>query len=532
MADATQEKVPAEGEISKNALKKLQKAEEAAKKKAAKDAEKAAKAAAAPAVKPKIGADDAEELDPNQYFENRMRFIEGLEKQGRTAFPYKFHANLRISEFINKFNTIADGEHLDNELVSITGRIMSKRGQGKLFFYDLHGENLKIQIMSDMSRMEGGEEVFREIHTILKRGDLIGVTGFPGKSKKGELSIFPTKMELLSPCLHMLPKTYTGLKNQEVRYRQRYLDLILNNETARVFNIRSQIINGIRSYLNNLNFLEVETPMMNLIAGGASARPFITHHNDLKLDMYMRIAPELYLKQLIIGGLERVYEIGRQFRNEGIDLTHNPEFTTCEFYMAYADYNDLLEITEQMISGIVKNVTGSYIVPYAAEEGGEEVMIDFTPPWKRISMIEGLEEASGEKFPPLDSPDLQSFLDGLCKKHHVDCSAPRTIARLIDKLVGHFLEENIINPVFIMDHPEIMSPLSKSHRSKPGLTERFELFVCKRELCNAYTELNHPVVQRQRFAEQAKQAAAGDDEAQVKFIGFFCDCLRLLFALS
>lgn len=530
MADATEEKVPVEGEVSKNALKKMQKAKEAAEKKAAKEAEKAAKAAAAPAAKPKIGAEDAEELDPNQYFENRMKFIEGLEKQGKTAFPYKFHANLRISEFINRYNSIADGEHLDNELVSVAGRIMSKRGQGKLFFYDLHGESLKIQIMSDMSRMEGGEETFREIHTILKRGDLVGVVGFPGKSKKGELSIFPTKMELLSPCLHMLPKTYTGLKNQEVRYRQRYLDLILNNETARVFNIRSQVINGIRDFLNNLGFLEVETPMMNLIAGGASARPFITHHNDLKLDMFMRIAPELYLKQLVIGGLERVYEIGRQFRNEGIDLTHNPEFTTCEFYMAYADYNDLLTMTEQMISGIVKNVTGGYVVPYAAEEGGAEVMIDFSPPWKRISMIEGIEEACGEKFPPLDSPDLHSFLDTLCKKHNVDCSAPRTVARLIDKLVGHFLEENIINPTFIMDHPEIMSPLSKSHRSKPGLTERFELFVCKRELCNAYTELNHPVVQRQRFAEQAKQAAAGDDEAQVisHFLSFLW-CLYFVF---
>ena len=240
---------------------------------------------------------------------------------------------------------MGEGEHKADVVASVAGRILSKRIQGKLLFYDLHGEGLKIQIMSDMSNYTGGEEAFREIHNLIKRGDLVGVTGYPGKSKKGELSIFPSSIVLLSPCLHMLPKGYTGLKNQEVRYRQRYLDLILNNETRRVFSIRAQIINYIRTFLDSRNFLEVETPMMNLIAGGATAKPFVTHHNDLNQDMYMRIAPELYLKQLVIGGLERVYEIGRQFRNEGIDLTHNPEFTTCEFYMAYADYSDLLDVS-------------------------------------------------------------------------------------------------------------------------------------------------------------------------------------------
>ncbi|KAL5396499.1 hypothetical protein PMIN06_001637 [Paraphaeosphaeria minitans] len=528
-------KDPVTGEmISKSELKRRQKQRETEEKKKA----KAAKQATLP-VQPKkekaaaAGAGE-EELNPNQYFEIRSRAINQLRQTKQpNPYPHKFHVNYKLPQYVDDFKQLARGQVEEDKEIRVGVRIMSMRvSSTSLRFYVCKAEGVTLQIMCQKENASESVPWDQQPHELLRRGDWIGVVGFPGRTapKKGgdgELSIFAKEILLLSPCLRQLPTEYYGFKDQEQRYRQRFLDLAINDATRETLITRTKIVKYIRNYFDTRDFLEVQTPMMNKIAGGATARPFKTFHNELGMELYMRIAPELYLKELVVGGLERVYEIGRQFRNEGIDLTHNPEFTTCEFYQAFADMYDTMDMTEELVSELVYSIKGSYKTQYHTQSG-EVFEVNWEKPWRRVEMIPELEKATGEKFPPADTlhtDEANQFLRNVLKKMKVECSPPLTASRMIDKLVGEFIEETAISPTFIMGHPEIMSPLAKYHRSIPGLCERFEAFVCKKEICNAYTELNDPFDQRMRFEEQASQKAQGDDEAQL-IDETFCQALE------
>ncbi|CAB1339434.1 unnamed protein product [Coregonus sp. 'balchen'] len=461
----------------KSELKRRMKAEKKASEKEAKVKEQVEQTETNDQADQNAYGADEETLDPNQYFKIRTQAIQALKGTAEDPYPHKYNVDLSLTEFIEKYNHLQPGDQLTDIVLSVSGRVHAKRESGaKLIFYDLRGEGVKLQVMAT-NRGYKSEEEFVRINNKLRRGDIIGVRGNPGKTKKGELSIIPIEMTLLSPCLHMLPHLHFGLKDKETRFRQRYLDLILNDSVRQKFVTRAKIITYLRSFLDGMGFLEIETPMMNLIPGGAVAKPFVTYHNDLDMNLYMRIAPELYHK----------------------------------------------------VTWMVKHITGGYKVKYHPEgPEGQTCEIDFTPPFRRVSLTHDLEKEMGVKFPAADtydSDETRKFFDELCAQKGVECPPPRTTARLLDKLVGDFLEVTCINPTFICDHPQIMSPLAKWHRSEKGLTERFELFVLKKEICNAYTELNDPIRQRELFEQQAKAKAEGDDES-MSIDETFCTALE------
>lgn len=422
-----------------------------------------------------------------------------LQEEGKDPFDvYKVKRTHSSKQVKDNF------EELEGKEVTVAGRIMSKRGQGKVVFSDIYDRDGKIQLFIKID--EVGEEALKQYKTN-DLGDWVAATGEVFKTKTGEVSVKVKTVELISKSLKPLPEKWHGLKDPDLRYRQREVDIITNPEVKDTFIKRSQIISGIRTFLDNRGFLEVETPMLATIAGGASARPFITHHNTLDLDMFLRIAPELYLKRCIVAGFEKVYELGRTFRNEGMSVRHNPEFTMIELYQAFADYNDMMELTENMVAEVCKKVNGTTKVTYQGAE------IDFMPPWRRITMVDAVKEYAG-----VDYNEFKSDVDAqaVAKEKNLEFSKPLntvTKGEVLNALYEEFCEEHMIQPTFIIDYPVEISPLTKKKRGNEMFTERFEGFVFGRELCNAYSELNDPIVQRERFAQQEKERELGDDEA-------------------
>jgi lysyl-tRNA synthetase class 2 len=439
------------------------------------------------------------EENSNELIKERLQKLEALKEEGKDPFEvYKVERTHTSEEVRNNYET------LEGKNVTVAGRLISKRVHGKAGFSDLYDRYGKIQLYIKINDV--GEDKLKEYKSY-DIGDILSVTGRVFKTKTEEITIHITDFELVAKSLKPLPEKWHGLKDPDLRYRQRYVDLIINSDVRDTFLKRTAIIKSMREFLDNKDYIEVETPILSSIAGGAAAKPFTTHHNALDIDMYLRIATELYLKRLIVGGFEKVYEIGKCFRNEGMDIRHNPEYTSIELYEAFADYNDMMEITENMIAYVCEKVLGTTKVVY------EDTEIDFKPPWNRITMVEAVKKFTGIDFNEIKDHDearkIAQDKNVELKKDLKDC----TKGDILDAMFEEFCEQKFIQPTFVLDYPVEISPLTKKKRGNDEFTERFEGFVFGREICNAYSELNDPIVQKERFLQQLKERELGDDEA-------------------
>lgn len=451
-----------------------------------------------------VGQTMNQEVDLTDQLQARREKLRVLMEKGINAFGGRYdrtHDTAKIHELYDSFSE----EDLEEKQVHVVtaGRLMAKRRKGKAGFADIQDFNGRIQLYIRKDHV--GEEAY-ELFKHIDIGDFVGVEGTVFKTRVGELSIKVSKFEILSKSLRPLPDKFHGLRDVEQRYRQRYLDLIVNPEVKQTFIRRSRIIKAIRDYLDDLGYFEVETPTMHTIPGGASARPFITHHNALNADFYLRIAIELHLKRLIIGGFEKVYEIGRVYRNEGIDTRHNPEFTMLELYAAYDDLRGIMELTEQLIASTADRVLGTTHITFEDHE------IDLKPKWRRVHMVDAIKEVTGvDLWPHMSDEEARQ----LARQHGVEVNERMTYGHVVNEFFEQKVEETLIQPVFVFGHPVVISPLAKKNPEDDRFSDRFELFIVGREFANAFSELNDPIDQRNRFVEQMKERAAGNDEAQV-----------------
>lgn len=438
-----------------------------------------------------------EPQDINELKKVRLEKLGELHKMGIDPFGHRFEREAMAADLHSKY------EFFEDTTVAVAGRIMSKRRHGKAGFANLQDLSGDIQLY--FRRDDLGEEQY-ELFKKMDIGDILGITGRVFTTQKGEISLHVSKLTYLAKSLSPLPEKWHGLKDVELRYRQRYVDLIVNPGVKEVFIKRSRIIRELRSLLDKEGFLEVETPMMHPIAGGAVARPFITHHNTLDVDLFLRIAPELYLKRLLVGGLEKVYEINRSFRNEGISTRHNPEFTMLEIYQAYADYEVMMDLTERLISKVIYTVNGSLTVDF------EGARIDFSLPWRRLAMLDAIKEYAGVDFTGINTDEEARQA---ARNLAIEVKETASRGEIINEVFEKSVEEKLIQPTFIYGHPVEISPLAKRNREDPRFTDRFELFIMQREIANAFSELNDPLDQRERFAAQAAKRAEGDKEAHM-----------------